>query len=294
MADEPRPRLGRGLAALIGDVNSDVVAVGGNVDRGQRRVPIEFVRPNPRNPRRNFAESDLEELAASIAERGIIQPVVVRKLPNLPDVFEIIAGERRWRAAQRAGLTEVPVVVIEADDKLSLELAIVENVQRADLNPIEEAMGYEQLMKEFSYTQNDLAKIIGKSRSHVANTLRLLKLPDSIRAMVNNGDLTAGHGRALLSVADPEAVARRIIENGLNVRDAERIAQDEAERGPGETLPGTRTRQPKDADTHALEKALEEVLGARVRISHNGDNGELRLRYSSLDQLDMICQRLRG
>jgi len=294
MADEPRPRLGRGLAALIGEASSDMALGDASNVRGQRRVAIEFVRPNPRNPRRHFAESDLEELAASIAERGVIQPVVVRQLPNLPDVFELIAGERRWRAAQRAGLTDIPVVVIEADDKLSLELAIVENVQRADLNPIEEAMGYDQLMQDFSYTQNDLAKIIGKSRSHVANTLRLLKLPESIQKLVNNGDLTAGHARALLAVADPEAVARQIIENGLNVRDAERIAQDEAEQGE-ETPPSrVRTRAPKDADTRALEKVLEDVLGARVRISHNGDKGELRLRYSSLQQLDMICQRLRG
>lgn len=294
MADEPRPRLGRGLAALIGDAVNDPIAVGDTGDRRQRRVAIEFVRPNPRNPRRNFAESELEELAASIAERGVIQPVVVRQLPNLPDVFELIAGERRWRAAQRAGLSDIPVVVIEADDKLSLELAIVENVQRADLNPIEEAMGYDQLMQDFSYTQNDLAKIIGKSRSHVANTLRLLKLPDSIRKLVNSGDLTAGHGRALLGVDDPEAVAQNIIENGLNVRDAERIAQDQAQQAVVEGALPSRSRAPKDSDTRALEKVLEDVLGARVRISHNGNNGEMRLRYSSLDQLDMICQRLRG
>ena len=294
MADEPRPRLGRGLAALIGEASNDVALGDVSGVRGQRRVAIEFVRPNPRNPRRNFAESDLEELAASIAERGVIQPVVVRQLPNLPDVFELIAGERRWRAAQRAGLSDIPVVVIEADDKLSLELAIVENVQRSDLNPIEEAMGYDQLMQDFSYTQNDLAKIIGKSRSHVANTLRLLKLPDSIQKLVNNGDLTAGHARALLAVADPEAVAQTIIENGLNVREAERIAQEEAEQAAETTPARSRARAPKDADTRALEKVLEDVLGARVRISHNGDNGELRLRYSSLQQLDMICQRLRG
>ena len=294
MADEPRPRLGRGLAALIGEASNDVALGDVSGVRGQRRVAIEFVRPNPRNPRRNFAESDLEELAASIAERGVIQPVVVRQLPNLPDVFELIAGERRWRAAQRAGLSDIPVVVIEADDKLSLELAIVENVQRSDLNPIEEAMGYDQLMQDFSYTQNDLAKIIGKSRSHVANTLRLLKLPDSIQKLVNNGDLTAGHARALLAVADPEAVAQTIIENGLNVREAERIAQEEAEQAAETTPARSRARAPKDADTRALEKVREEVLGARVRISHNGDNGELRLRYSSLQQLDMICQRLRG
>lgn len=294
MADEPRPRLGRGLAALIGEVSNDAPTTNFGEGRGQRRVAIEFVRPNPRNPRRNFAESDLEELAASIAERGIIQPVVVRQLPNLPDVFEIVAGERRWRAAQRAGLADIPVVIIEADDKLSLELAIVENVQRADLNPIEEAMGYDQLMGEFSYTQNDLAKIIGKSRSHVANTLRLLKLPDSIQKLVHNGDLTAGHARALLSVADPEAVAQRIIENGLNVRDAERIAQEEAEKSAEEAPGSAKVRAPKDADTRALETALEEVLGSRVRIAHKGDNGVLRLSYTSLQQLDMICQRLRG
>lgn len=295
MADEPRPRLGRGLAALIGEVNHDAGASDIQGFRGQKKVAIEFVRPNPRNPRRNFAETDLEELAASIAERGIIQPVVVRQAPNLPDVYEIVAGERRWRAAQRAGLAEIPVVVVEADDRLSLELAIVENVQRSDLNPMEEARGYEQLMAEFNYTQNDLARIIGKSRSHVANTLRLLKLPESIQKLVHNGDLTAGHARALLAVDDPEAVAEQIIAKGLNVREVERIAQEQAERAASEKDESrNRTRTPKDADTVALEKALADVLGAKVRITHKGDSGVLKVAYNSLEQLEMICQRLRG
>jgi ParB family transcriptional regulator, chromosome partitioning protein len=291
MADEARPRLGRGLAALIGDVGEEVT--GGDRPRApQRRVPIELIRPNPRNPRRKFAESELDELTASIRERGVIQPIVVRRMPNLPDVFEIIAGERRWRAAQRAGLHDMPVIVVEADDRTALELAIVENVQRSDLNPLEEAMGYHQLIEEFKYSQNDLAQIIGKSRSHVANTLRLLKLPDSIKTLVDDGSLSAGHARALLSVPDPETVARRVVEKGLNVRDVERIAQEQAEH---EVRSSVRKQQPeKDADTRALEKALEDVLGLQVRIDHRGERGELRLRYTSLEQLDALCQRLRG
>ncbi|GGC51568.1 ParB/RepB/Spo0J family partition protein [Chelatococcus reniformis] len=291
MADETRPRLGRGLAALIGDVSDEMQAT----DRSrapQRRVPIELIRPNPRNPRRHFIEEDLDELAASIRERGIIQPIVVRHMPNLPDVFEIVAGERRWRAAQRAGLHDMPVVVIEADDRTALELAIVENVQRTDLNPLEEAAGYHQLIGDFNYSQSDLAQIIGKSRSHVANTLRLLKLPDSIKSLVNDGALSAGHARALLSVAEPDAVARRIIDKGLNVRDVERIAQEETEHEVKSSV--ARLRPEKDADTRALEKALEDVLGIPVRIDHRGERGELRLRYTSLEQLDVLCQRLRG
>jgi ParB family chromosome partitioning protein len=289
MADEPsRSRLGRGLAALIGDVGDEITAV--DRARGQRRVPIEFLRANPRNPRKAFGEEELAELADSIRERGIIQPIVVRTLPGLADVYEIIAGERRWRAAQRAGLHDVPVLLVEAGDKEALEIAIIENVQRADLNPIEEALGYQQLVDEFGYAQGDLARIIGKSRSHVANTLRLLKLPDSVKGLVSKGELTAGHARALLSVADPEAVARRIVEQGLNVRDAERIAQDDS---GSDARPARRGRLEKDPDTRALEKALEEVLGMTVAISHGPRGGEVRIRYRSLEQLDALCRRLR-
>jgi ParB family chromosome partitioning protein len=292
MAEEARQRLGRGLAALIGDVGDEDAVI--DRSRGQRRVPIEFLRPNPRNPRKTFAEADLEDLSASIKARGIIQPIVVRTLPGVADVYEIIAGERRWRAAQRAGLHEVPIILVEADDRLALELAIVENVQRADLNPIEEAAGYDQLIAEFSYSQSDLAQIIGKSRSHVANTLRLLKLPDSIKSLVNDGTLSAGHARALLSVANPEAVAKRVVAEGLNVRDVERIAQDEAQSADETKANMRRPRAAKDADTRALEQALENVLGLDVAILHKGEGGEVRLRYKTLEQLDGLCQRLRG
>ncbi|ACA15923.1 parB-like partition protein [Methylobacterium sp. 4-46] len=293
MAEEvARPRLGRGLAALIGDVGED--APPAPIDRrGQRRVPIEFLRPNPRNPRRHFAEAELEELSASIRTRGVIQPIVVRGVAAVPDTFEIVAGERRWRAAQRAGLHEVPVVVVEIDDRTSLEYAILENVQRADLNPIEEAAGYERLMSEFGYSQTELAEIMGKSRSHLANTLRLLNLPPSVQEQVVAGALTAGHARALLAVRDPEAVARRVVAEGLTVREVEALAAAEqpAESGP---RPGRPRRAPpeKDADTRALERRLEDALGVTVSIEHRGGGGELRLRYASLDQLDAICRRL--
>ncbi len=290
--DAARSRLGRGLAALIGDVGEEVAAV--ERARGQRRVPIEFLRPNPRNPRKMFAEADLDGLANSIRERGIIQPILVRTMPGLADVFEIIAGERRWRAAQRAGQHDVPVLLVEADDKAALEIAIIENVQRADLNPVEEAAGYEQLIAEFDYSQNDLARIIGKSRSHVANTLRLLKLPEPIKALLNDGMLSAGHARALLSVADPEAVARRVVAKGLTVRDVERVAQDEAGLEYKSAVAPARKAPVKDPDTRALETALEEVLGLPVAIDHRGQGGELRIRYKTLDQLDAVCQRLRG
>jgi len=295
MVDDPaRSRLGRGLAALIGEVGEDF-GDAGRAPRGQRTVPIEFLRPNPRNPRKVFDDEALEELASSIRERGLIQPIIVRAVPNLLDVYEIIAGERRWRGAQRAGLNEVPVVVIEADDRLALEIAIIENVQRTDLNPIEEAIGYEQLMAEFHYSQNDLAQVIGKSRSHVANTLRLLRLPDSIKRQVNDGILSAGHARALLSVRDPEAVAERIIAQGLNVRDVERIAQEEARGSEEAASRQARPRREKDPDTRALEQALEEVLGLAVSVEHKAQGGgEVRIRYKTLEQLDALCRRLRG
>jgi ParB family chromosome partitioning protein len=288
MAEEQvRSRLGRGLAALLGEADEEPVV---ERIRGGRRVPIEFLRRNPRNPRTTFPEAELDDLAASIKERGIIQPIVVRPLPSLPDAYEIIAGERRWRAAQRAGLHDVPVVIIDADDKTALELAIIENVQRADLNVLDEAAGYEKLVADYGYSHGDLGTVLGKSRSHVANTLRLLKLPTSVRDIVARGDITAGHARALLSVRNPEAVARMITDRGLNVRDVERIARTENEDKP--EAPRRKPREP-DADTRALEVALEEVLGLVVRIEHKGASGELRIRYRSLDQLDGLCRRLR-
>jgi len=238
MADDAaRSRLGRGLASLIGDVGAESQS-NERVSRSQRKVPIEHVRANPRNPRKLFSDTELSELSASIRERGIIQPIVVRA--RGADNFEIIAGERRWRAAQRANLHEVPIVVLDVNDGEALELAIIENVQRTDLNPLEEATGYQSLANEFNHTQDDIAKIVGKSRSHIANTLRLLKLPETVKAYINSGKLTAGHARALINHPDPEAAARDIVEKGLNVRQVEALGQEQA-LAKGKTI-GTRAR----------------------------------------------------
>ncbi|MEZ5840353.1 MAG: ParB/RepB/Spo0J family partition protein [Hyphomicrobiales bacterium] len=285
MTDEgPRRRLGRGLAALIGDVDTEVGAL--DRARSQRRLPIEFLRPNPRNPRKTFGEEELADLTRSIKERGVVQPILARPVAGSADAYEIIAGERRWRAAQRAGLHEVPVYVQDVSDREALELAIIENVQRADLNALEEAAGYEQLMTEFGYSQTELADVIGKSRSHVANTLRLMKLPNKVKGFIADGQLTAGHARTLVTMPDPEAAALRIVEGGLNVREAEALAQSEAK-------PAKR-RLDKDADTKALERRLSEVLGLRVEIAHKGKGGELKIRYRTLEQLDDVCRRLEG
>ena len=287
MADDAaRSRLGRGLASLMGDVGVETHAA--ERMRSQRRVPIEFIRANPRNPRKLFSEAELEDLSASIHERGIIQPIVVRSRGQ--DVYEIIAGERRWRAAQRAGLHEVPIVVIEATDGEALELAIIENVQRTDLNPLEEATGYQVLAAEFDHSQDDIAKIVGKSRSHVANTLRLLKLPDTVKAYINVGKLSAGHARALINQPDPEAVAREIVAKGLNVRQVEALGQEKAEAAGKATK--TRARVVKDSDTVALEKRLSDALGLVVGIDHRGKGGVLHVRYRTLEQLDDVIRRL--
>jgi ParB family chromosome partitioning protein len=288
MAEEARSRLGRGLAALIGDVGEESAAL--ERARSQRRVPIEFLRPNPRNPRRNFPEGELDELAASIRERGIIQPILVRTIRGAADAYEIIAGERRWRAAQRAAVHDVPVILLEVDDREALELAIIENVQRTDLNPLEEAAGYQSLIDQFAHAPDAIAQIVGKSRSHVANTLRLLKLPDEVKAYLADGQISAGHARALLGQPDPVALAREIIAQRLNVRQVEAIAQEQAERS-GKAAK-QRRRIVKDADTLILEKRLADALGLAVAIEHRGKGGELRIRYKSLDQLDEVIRRL--
>lgn len=291
MADDvARPsRLGRGLAALIGDVGEETAAV--DRLRATRKVPVSFLRANPRNPRRIFRDEELEELAASIKERGIIQPIVVRTVAGTADAFEIIAGERRWRAAQRAGLHEVPVHLVEVSDREALELAIIENVQRADLNPLEEAMGYQELVEQFGYSQNDLAQVIGKSRSHVANTLRLNKLSDVVKDHLRSGRLTAGHARALVAHPDPDRIASEIVEKGLNVRQVEALTQEDV---PTPRRSGaTRTRGAKDPDTVAVEKALGDAIGMRVTIEHRGAGGELKIRYRTLEQLDELCRLLR-
>ncbi len=286
MAEESRPRLGRGLAALIGDAGEEGAAIARS--RGQKKIPLAFLRPNPRNPRKAFDDQDLEDLVASIREKGIIQPILARTIAGLADLYEIIAGERRWRAAQRAGLHEAPVILVEADDKQALELAIVENVQRADLNALEEALGYQQLENEYGYTQADLAKVIGKSRSHVANTLRLLKLPEKTKQLLAEGKLSAGHARALLTRADADEIAARIVAQGLSVRDVEKLAQKTAPQQAKH-----KHAEEKDADTRALEKDLSEALGLLVSIAHHGEAGELRIRYKSLEQLDDVVRKLK-
>ncbi|MGA2792078.1 MAG: ParB/RepB/Spo0J family partition protein [Roseiarcus sp.] len=286
-SSEIRPRLGRGLAALLGDVGDEAAA--GERTRGQRKTPIEFLRPNPRNPRKNFDEAELDELAASIKERGVIQPILARSIPRVADAYEIVAGERRWRAAQRAGLHEVPIVVIEAGDREALEIAIVENVQRTDLNALEEASGYAQLAADYGYSHNDIARIIGKSRSHIANTLRLQKLPEFARSLLASGQISAGHGRALLAVADPDATASQIIARGLTVRDVERLGQQGVE--PART-PSTKEPAKLDADTRALEHSLSVALGTIVTIRHRGESGEVRLKFNDFEQLDDLCRRL--
>lgn len=286
--DNGRRRLGRGLAALIGDASSEFEVV--ERARGLRKVAIDLIKANPKNPRRLFREEDLEELASSIRQHGMLQPVVVRPDPAGERGYELIAGERRWRAAQMAGIHEIPVVIQEVTDKEALEIAIIENVQRQDLNPLEEAFGYDQLIQEFNYTQNDLASVIGKSRSHVANTLRLLKLPEPVKQYLTDGALTAGHARALVVAPDPAALAKRIVEEGLTVRNAEEMAQQSM------AEPNGRAKAPKkdkDADTRALEKQLGDRLGLVVEINHKANgSGEVRIKYKTLEQLDDVARRL--
>lgn len=282
-------RLGRGLAALIGDIGTLDTARLAETGGGLKRLPVDFLIANRANPRREFDADQLEDLTNSIREKGVMQPLLVRPT-NDPNLFEIIAGERRWRASQRAGLREVPVVVRDVDDKEALELAIIENVQRVDLNPLEEAMGYAQLIEQFEYTQQDLAQVIGKSRSHVANTLRLMKLPDDVRSMLARGELTAGHARALITAEDPAALAKQIVSSGLSVREAEALGQREASQ-PAKKKPATKE---KDADTAALEKRLSDILGLHVAIDHREQGGRLEIRYKTLEQLDGICLKLSG
>ncbi|HEV7245559.1 MAG TPA: ParB/RepB/Spo0J family partition protein [Shinella sp.] len=290
--DNSKRRLGRGLAALIGEMDQLPAADVGarpalNPDRD---VPIEFVGRNPRNPRRYFDESELQDLASSIRQHGIVQPVVVRTTAD--NRFEIIAGERRWRAAQLAGLIEIPVIIRDVDDRTALEIAIVENVQRSDLNPLEEAMGYELLIADHGYTQNDLGEIIGKSRSHVANSLRLLKLPEPVREMLASGTLSAGHARALIPTSDPIALAKAVVAKGMSVRDAERLAQNDIKAQTDPNHGQTPRKDEKDADTLALERTLSDVLGLDVSVNHKGSGGHLRIAYKTLEQLEEICRLL--
>lgn len=291
--DVSKRRLGRGLAALIGEIDQPTGLQTKPSVSADRAVPIEHISRNPRNPRRTFDAADLEDLSKSIRQHGIVQPVMVRRAGD--DRYEIIAGERRWRAAQMAGLVEIPVIVRDVDDRTALEIAIVENVQRADLNALEEAQGYEQLIAQYDYTQNDLGEVIGKSRSHVANSLRLLKLPDEVRTMLAQGALSAGHARAIVSTSDPVRLARKIAEEGLSVRDAERLAQkdsDHAGKADGLETKSAGRADAKDADTVALERSLSDVLGLKVQLAHKGQGGQLRIDYKSLEQLDELCRLL--
>jgi ParB family chromosome partitioning protein len=288
MADEARSRLGRGLASLIGDVGGEAAHV--DRPRAQRKVPIEFLKPNPRNPRREFPDAELKELADSIKQHGVIQPIVVRPVRGAQDRFEIIAGERRWRASQAAGLHEVPIVPVDVSDSDALEIAIVENVQREDLNAMEEAQGYHALANEFKRSQEDIARIVGKSRSHIANMMRLTKLPAEVQAYIAQGQLSAGHARALIGVPDPVAAAKRIVEEGLNVRQAEALAHVEGvpERKPQKAR-GSKT---KDPNTVSLEKTVSDALGLAVSIDHHETGGIVHIRYRDLDQLDDVVRRL--
>jgi ParB family transcriptional regulator, chromosome partitioning protein len=288
LADDSRSRLGRGLAALIGDMDAETSV---ERPRGQRRVPTASLRPNPRNPRRVFSNTELDELVASLRERGIIQPIIARPVQGAADLFEIIAGERRWRAAQRAGLHDVPVVIVEASDAEALQLAIIENVQRADLNPLEEAEGYRALIEEFGNSQDEIAKIVGKSRSHVANTLRLLKLPETIKSYIHAGKLSAGHARMLIGQPDAERLAEEVVARGLNVRQVESIARDAAGKG-GKARRAMRRGSAKSANVVALEKRISDALGLAVSINESKRGGVLTIRYRSFEQLDEVLRRL--
>ena len=281
--------LGRGLSALLADVDSTSTAEGPTTARRPDDVlPIEKVHPNPDQPRRRFEETDLEELTNSIAEKGILQPLIVRPDPTERGTYQIVAGERRWRAAQRAKLHQVPVVIREFDDTEALEVAIIENIQRADLNAVEEAAGYRQLMDRFGHTQEKLAEALGKSRSHIANSLRLLNLPDAVQAMVVHGKLTAGHARALITADNPTDLAQKIINQGLSVRQTETLAKKAIVGSPPNPVVA------KDADTRALEADLAAQLGLKVSIAHKGDTGagEVRISYRTLEDLDGLCQLL--
>lgn len=301
VAEEKRRNLGRGLSALLGD--SGVAAAAAVLDsgnapppgaatRGLRTLATSQLKPGKFQPRRQFDEEAIADLVESVRDKGILQPILVRPIDG---GFEIIAGERRWRAAQRAQLHEVPVIVREFTDKEALEVALVENLQRQDLSPLEEAEGYRRLVDEFSHTQEELAKAVGKSRSHVANMMRLLALPDPIKGMVESKQLSAGHARALLTAADPLSLAREVVDKQLNVRQTEKLAAGE---GKGKSSGGGGGRSTsashKDADTAALERDLAELLGVKVTLTSHGKGGELTIHYGSLEQLDDILSRLSG
>jgi ParB family chromosome partitioning protein len=290
MSDNLRKHgLGRGLSALLGDPPTKDEVARQSTGPAMRTIPIADVRPNPEQPRKVFEEEAIAELAESIVRHGVLQPILVRAVGG---GFEIIAGERRWRAAQRAQLHEVPAIVRSDDESSRAELALIENVQRQDLNAIEEAEGYFALVEKYGHAQEVVANLVGKSRSHVTNLLRLLKLPDSVRLMLLRGELTMGHARALLTAPDPEAAARLVVAKGLSVRQTEALAK--VGENKGNARPEPRGSSSVDADLAALERQLGDMLGLNVKVKHAGRGGTVSLAYSSLDQLDMICQRLSG
>ena len=283
-ADGRRKTLGRGLSALLGDDSNDYAEL--DKVRTTKTVPVEFLHPGRYQPRHSIDDSQIQELAQSVREKGILQPILVRRHPDEANVFEIIAGERRWRAAQIAQIHEVPIVIKDLDDREALEIALVENLQRQDLSPLEEAEGYRRLMDEFAHSQAALGKALGKSRSHVANMMRLLALPKEVKALLDGGDLTAGHARALLNADKPVALARRVVRRGLNVRQTEALAKRAKEKKKGLSAPA------KDTDTLALERDISALLGLRAEIRFRDGRGTLTLHYESLEQLDDILGRL--
>ena len=285
--------LGRGLSALIDEAVRPPKADGTPSTTGVRAIDVGRIRPNPLQPRKNFDEAAIAELTASIVERGVLQPILVRAVD---EGFEIIAGERRWRAAQKAQLHQIPAIVRDFDESVTAEIALIENIQREDLNAVEEAEGYRQLISRYGHGQDAVAKLVGKSRSHVANLLRLLDLPDSVKEMLLRGDISMGHARAILTAPDPEQLALEIAKNGLSVRQAEQLAK-RAKLGAMSDMARAVARaeqRPVDADLAALERQLGDLLGLKVKVAHGKKGGTVALHYSTLDQLDLICQRLSG
>ncbi len=289
VASEQRTNLGRGLAALFGEEDQDYADL--DKVRASKQVPVGNIHPNPKQPRRHFDAEAIRELADSIRENGVLQPIVVRRHPERPSDFEIVAGERRWRAAQLAQLHDVPVIIRELSDQQCLEIALVENVQRQDLNPLEEAAAYERLVQEFEYSQEALAVAVGKSRSHVANTLRLLTLPEGVKSLVADGQISAGHARALLASPDPEAAAKTVLAEGMSVRQAEDLVRNDSNRPKRPKGKKSGRTESKDPDTIALERDLSALLGMKVTVDVQGEGGRLSVFYRSVEQLDDLLKR---
>lgn len=286
-ADRPAKGLGMGLSALLGDAARQPPDAPEIAGAGVREIELSRIRPNPNQPRQQFSEESIAELADSIAQRGVLQPILLRPTG---DGYEIVAGERRWRAAQRARLHKIPAIVREVDEATTAEVALIENIQREDLNAIEEAEGYRKLIEQYGHTQENVAQIVHKSRSHVTNLLRLLGLPEEVRQSLMRGDISMGHARAVATAPDPESLTREIVAKGLSVRQAEQRAKKA--KAPGELV--LKKARSVDADLAALERQLADMLGLRVQVAHKGQGGQVTLHYSSLEQLDMICQRLSG